>query len=115
MLDEDQKIAFELANGHNLIISGQAGTGKSFLLKYIVKDQREKQKNVAIVCSTGIASTLYKELGAKTLHKWAGIENGRHLNEEIIHLVQSDERFMSVKHNIQTTDLLIIDEVSMHG
>ncbi|VDI58846.1 Hypothetical predicted protein [Mytilus galloprovincialis] len=113
MLDEDQKIAFELANGHNLIISGQAGTGKSFLLKYIVKDQREKQKNVAIVCSTGIASTLYEEFGAKTLHKWAGIEDRRHLNEEIIHLVQSDERFMSVKHNIQTTDLLIIDEVSM--
>ncbi|VDI51475.1 ATP-dependent DNA helicase PIF1 [Mytilus galloprovincialis] len=113
MLDEDQKITFELANGHNLIISGQAGTGKSFLIKYIVKDQREKQKNVAIVCSTGIASTLYEELGAKTLHKWAGIEDRRHLNEEIIHLVQSDERFMSVKHNIQTTDLLIIDEVSM--
>ena len=93
MLDEDQKIAFELANGHNLIISGQAGTGKSFLLKYIVKDQREKQKNVAIVCSTGIASTLYEELGAKTLHKWAGIEDGRHLYKERVHQVQSDERF----------------------
>ncbi|CAC5392062.1 PIF1 [Mytilus coruscus] len=61
----------------------------------------------------GIASTFYDDLGAKTLHKWAGIEDGRHLNEEIVHLVQSDERFMSVKHNIETTDLLTIDEVSM--
>ncbi|CAC5392775.1 PIF1 [Mytilus coruscus] len=51
MLDEDPNIAFDLSNGHNLIISGQAGTGKSFLLKYIVKDQREKQRNVTIVCS----------------------------------------------------------------
>ena len=65
MLDGDQKIAYDLANGHNLIIRGQAGTGKSILQKYIVKDQREKQKNVTIVCSTGIASTLYEDLGAK--------------------------------------------------
>jgi hypothetical protein len=34
--------------------------------------------------STGIASTHYGKLGAKTLHKWAGIEDGRHLNEEIL-------------------------------
>ena len=68
---------------------------------------------MSVVCSTGLAATLYGSLGAKTLHKWAGIEDGRHLDEEIVHLVQSDERFITVKKDIMSTDLLIIDEISM--
>lgn len=56
---------------------------------------------------------MYGDLGAKTLHKWAGIEDCRHLNEEIVHLVKTDERFLTVKYNIEVTDLLIIDEISM--
>lgn len=40
-------------------------------------------KKIAIVCSTGIASTHYGDLGATTLHKWTGIEDGRHVTEEL--------------------------------
>lgn len=64
------------------------------------------RKKIAIVCSTGISSTHYGDLGATTLHKWAGIEDGRHAIEEIIHLVLTDERFLTVKQNIQITELL---------
>lgn len=39
--------------------------------------------------------------------------DGRHANEEIIHLVLTDERFLTAKQNIQITELLIIDEISM--
>jgi hypothetical protein len=59
---------------------------------------------VAIVCSTGIAAKNYTEFGAKTLHKWSGIEDGRHLDEELIHLVKTDERFLSAKNNIETNN-----------
>jgi ATP-dependent exoDNAse (exonuclease V) alpha subunit len=113
MLDEDQNQAYNLSFGHNLVISGQAGTGKTFLIKQIISEQRRRNRKVEIVCSTGIASTHYGKLGAKTLHKWAGIEDGRHLNEEIVHLMRTDGRFHVVKENIQSTDLLIIDEISM--
>jgi Cdc6-like AAA superfamily ATPase len=60
-MDEDQKSAFNLAiNGHNLLITGQGGTGKSFLVKIIIKHLRTKvNKKVAIVCSIGIAATNY--------------------------------------------------------
>ncbi|CAC5396937.1 PIF1 [Mytilus coruscus] len=114
-MDEDQKLAFELAtSGHNLVISGQAGTGKTFLVKKLVYYMRFKQgKNVSIVCSTGIAATHYGDLRAQTLHKWSGVEDGRHLNEEIIHFVKTDERFTVAKHNIETVETLIIDESSM--
>ncbi|XP_033729325.1 ATP-dependent DNA helicase pif1-like [Pecten maximus] len=113
-MDEDQANAFELVkNGHNVIITGQAGSGKTYLVKHIVKYSRKCHKNVSIVCSTGIAATHYGDLGAQTVHKWSGIEDGRHLNEEIAHLVKTDERFMKAKQNIETVDVLIIDEVSM--
>ena len=67
-MDDDQKVAFDLArNGHNLIITGQGGTGKTFLVKKLVKTLRFKlHKHVSIVCSTGIAATHYGDLGAQT-------------------------------------------------
>jgi tRNA A37 threonylcarbamoyladenosine biosynthesis protein TsaE len=40
MFDEDQQVAFNLSNGHNFILSGQAGTGTTFLIKHIVQDQQ---------------------------------------------------------------------------
>ena len=114
-MDEDQKYAFNLAvNGHNLVVTGQAGTGKTFLVRKLVQYMRYTQnKNVVIVCSTGIAATHYANLNAQTLHKWSGIVDGRYLNQEIIHLVKTDERFSTAKSNILSVDTLIIDEVSM--
>jgi ATP-dependent exoDNAse (exonuclease V) alpha subunit len=44
--------------------------------------------------------------------QWRGTPY-RHLNEELLHLIKTDERFLHVKANIECTDLLIIDEVSM--
>lgn len=62
-------------------------------MKKIVKDYR-KEKYVAIVCSAGIAATHY---------------GGRHVTIELIHLVQTDERFVKVKNNNEMADLLVID------
>ena len=39
--------------------------------------------------------------------------DGRYLNEEIIHIVKTDERFSTAKLNILSVDTLIIDKVSM--
>ena len=44
MFDEDQQFAINLSNGHNFILSGQAGTGKTFLIKHIAQDQRRRLK-----------------------------------------------------------------------
>jgi hypothetical protein len=73
---------------------------------------RSKGKTVTIACSTGIASTHYGKLGGTTLHKWSGIGDDRYLNEEIVHLIKTDERFNDVKDNVQSTNTLIIDEIS---
>lgn len=49
----------------------------------------------------------------RTLHRWAGIEDGRHSNAEIMHFSNHDERFKTARTNILSVDTLIIDEVSM--
>ncbi len=74
-----------------------------------------KGKTITIACSIGIASTHYGKLWGTTLHKWSGIGDGRYLNEEthVVHLIKTDERFNNVKDNVQSTNTLIIDEISM--
>lgn len=32
-----------------------------------------------------------------TIHKWCGLEDGRHQNEELAHLIKTDERFENAK------------------
>jgi hypothetical protein len=71
------------------------------------------QKNVSIVCSTCIAATRYSELWVQTLHKWFSIEDGKHLNEVIIQLVKTDEKFSKTKHNTLSVETIILDEISM--
>lgn len=87
----DQLFTFQTAiNGQTLVITGQAGTGKTYIRKEIAKHIRYTQKEVSIVCSTGIAATHYQDLKAKTLHRWAGIDDGRHSNPDILHLINQD-------------------------
>ena len=42
--------------GHNVLILGQGGTGKSFLLSIIKKELTKLGKSVSITSSTGVAS-----------------------------------------------------------
>ena len=44
-----------VVEGHNVFITGQGGTGKSFLVKEIYKELTRSGKRVAIICSSGIA------------------------------------------------------------
>ena len=61
---------------------------------------------------TAVAATKNSDLGGTTLHKWAGIADGRFLNAEILHLINTDERYQDVKQCIVSVDCLIVDEVS---
>ncbi|WAR24510.1 PIF1-like protein, partial [Mya arenaria] len=99
--------------GHNVLIYGQAVSGKTHLVNLIYEQLTEKYKNVAVTATIGIACTLYKQLNARTLHKWVGLGDGRYDKQTLRSVVQSNITFQDVHQRIIKTDLLIIDECSM--
>jgi ATP-dependent DNA helicase PIF1 len=94
----------QIERGQNVLITGPAGTGKSFLLNFL----RTKYPDLAVAASTGIAAL---NVGGCTLHSWASlpiddtpaIEVAKKLNE----------KKNGVWISIRKTERLAIDEVSM--
>lgn len=67
----DEARAIDLATeGHNILITGQAGTGKTTLLKKIYSALGHK--NVQMCAATGIATQQFKN--ATTVHSWCGMQ-----------------------------------------
>lgn len=60
--------------GHNIVLTGQGGCGKSYVLKKFAQKMSTKDKHVAITCSTGIAATQFEN--GQTLHRWCGFGDG---------------------------------------
>ena len=58
-----------ILEGHNIILTGQAGTGKSFLLRDVALTLKFMEKKYAILCTTGIACLQYFDIGATTVHR----------------------------------------------
>ena len=111
-LNDEQIDASEtILEGQNTFITGSAGTGKSFLLRYLVQELREKHgpNAVAVTASTGIAAI---NLGGQTVHSFAGIglSTGSSDNSKVINKVLKNMR--AVKR-WQDAKVLIIDEISM--
>ena len=109
LTDEQQKIAYEILNHPTPItfIQGKAGTGKTHLIKTLVK----KLGGVQILCPTNLAASNYSQ--AKTLHsffygEFDNIDEG-YQNPSNYYKIR-DQRFY---FNIFNTSILIIDEASM--
>lgn len=92
-------------SGRDIFITGSAGTGKSFLLKEIIKNL-QVVKTVAVTASTGTAAHL---IGGITLHSWLGMGLAK---EPVDILVKRIKRFSTCSENIRKTQVLIIDEIS---
>jgi ATP-dependent exoDNAse (exonuclease V) alpha subunit len=104
-----QEEAFEiLVSGKNALITGQAGTGKTYLLAQFIAYLNKKKKPVAITASTGIAAT---HLGGVTIHSWCGMGIRDIMTASDIKKLFSKNK--SAVKRIQDAEVLIIDEISM--
>ena len=112
-MDEKQKSAFNASVfGHNTVITGQAGSGKTFVAQQVF-DYLKNERKTYVTCSTGIACQRYRLTNAITLHKFAGLEDGRHTNQRLAYLLLNDERFCEARERLLDIETLIIDEISM--
>lgn len=103
-----QSTAFEiLKEGHNVFLTGPAGSGKTYLLNKYIAYLKEHNICFAVTASTGIAAT---HLGGRTIHSWSGIGINDHLSEKDVKDILKKPL---IKDRITKTKVLIIDEISM--
>ncbi|WVQ73833.1 hypothetical protein IAR50_003414 [Cryptococcus sp. DSM 104548] len=132
---QQSKILDMIMQGENVFFTGSAGTGKSVLLRAIIKMFREKEQQVeakiasqglsellgdpnapgidssrwklAVTASTGMAGV---NVGGSTVHSWAGIGLGKEKANDLYHRVQKSK---ATRSRWLSTGALIIDEISM--
>ncbi len=110
LLNTEQKLIFDkYKNGENVFLTGPGGTGKSYLIKTIVKDAGTDEKTLQVCALTGCASILLN-CKATTLHRFAGFGLANKPINEVV------EEVFKKKYKLKNwfkLKCLIIDEVSM--
>ncbi|MEK7471693.1 MAG: PIF1 family DEAD/DEAH box helicase [Patescibacteria group bacterium] len=94
-----------LESGKSVLLTGAAGTGKTYVLNDFIKRARNDGKSVAVTATTGLAAT---HLNGSTIHSWSGIG----VDDELHHYF-FEKLGKSRRDTIAKADILIIDEISM--
>lgn len=108
-LSNEQKHILKLVqHGSNIFYTGSAGTGKSVLLREIIKTLKQKFTTaldaIAITASTGIAAC---NIGGVTLHSFGGIGLGVETPEQLANKIKKNKKATG---RWLRTKVLIIDE-----
>lgn len=102
----DQALALEIMMaGHSVLLTGPAGSGKTYVLNKFIKEAKQAGKQVAVTATTGLAAT---HLNGNTIHSWSGIGIHDKLPKDFHEHLTKTRR-----EQIEKTDVLIIDEISM--
>ena len=102
----NQGLALEiLLAGESAMLTGPAGTGKTFVLNQFIKLAKYEGRHVSVTATTGLAAT---HLGGTTIHAWAGIGVLDAIPSGFAEHIAKGRREI-----IEKTDVLIIDEISM--
>lgn len=102
----DQALALEILHaGKNVLLTGPAGAGKTYVLNQFIRQAKADGKHVSVTATTGLAAT---HLGGNTIHAWSGIGVSDALADDF-----EDYLLKSRRDIIETTDVLVIDEISM--
>lgn len=108
-MNTKQQQVFEVVKeGANILITGSAGTGKSYVIENIVKWAKASDKKVGITASTGLAAYL---LRGRTIHSFLGVGLAKKTAELLAKATMTKNK--PVAKRLQALHILIIDEISM--
>jgi hypothetical protein len=96
-----------MKTGVNIYLTGNAGSGKTYLLNKYIDYLESHDIAVAVTASTGIAAT---HMNGMTIHSWSGIGIKNFLDEKGLEEME-DKKYLWKR--FEKARVLIIDEVSM--
>eukprot|EP00569_Conticribra_weissflogii_P020583 CAMPEP_0171426446 /NCGR_PEP_ID=MMETSP0881-20121228/3966_1 /TAXON_ID=67004 /ORGANISM="Thalassiosira weissflogii, Strain CCMP1336" /LENGTH=741 /DNA_ID=CAMNT_0011945929 /DNA_START=57 /DNA_END=2282 /DNA_ORIENTATION=+ len=114
-LNEEQRLVVEsVLSGHSTFFTGPAGSGKSHILKSIIKannlgigGRNGQPRKIVVTATTGVAAC---NVGGITIHSFAGVGSSSASSADMVRRVMSNEY---AKQRWREVDVLVIDEVSM--
>ena len=96
-----------LKMGYSVYLTGEAGTGKTYVLNQYIAWLQEHDIEHAVCASTGIAATHVQGI---TIHSWSGLGVKERLGE---YDLERMEQKRPVWNRLNEAQVLIIDEISM--
>ncbi|KAL9663520.1 hypothetical protein QQ045_018907 [Rhodiola kirilowii] len=109
LTDDQSKVSTSVVNKKSVFITGSAGTGKTFLMNYLIDRLRKVhgKGSVFVTASTGVAACA---LNGTTLHSFAGVGLGEGDKETLLARVVSN---VWCYRKWRRAKALVIDEISM--
>lgn len=104
---QQSQILKSVLSGRPALITGPAGTGKSFLLKRICEELYCNGVRYGVCGSTGVAAV---NVGGLTLHSWAGIGLGEGHASNLAMNIRNNKAALD---RVSKSRVLIVDEISM--
>ena len=106
----DKRDVLEALKHSNVFLTGGAGVGKSYITNEIIRDYRNRAKQVVALGSTGVSAV---NIGGFTIHSFFVFGISSNFEELNQNDKRAKKRLMDLKKILKATDLIIIDEISM--
>lgn len=103
-MTQDEALAV-LESGQSVLLTGAAGTGKTYVLSKFIRRAKKHGRHVAVTATTGLAAT---HLNGTTIHAWSGIGVYDFLDKFMAEKLGKTRQDL-----IKKADVLVIDEISM--